>query len=345
MIAWSVASLIGVAHGSSTYDWSIASAYPADTASGNAADDFARLLNHAGVGTPRAIPHFQDKAGVASVQKRISQQPFGVLFGGNLAAREPFLARSIKPYVVHSIAQARDMASIDRPAYRCALDRLGLVLLAVIPWPPTGIWSRSEINAPSDLIGMRIRTYDESSKRVMEMLGAQAVFLPIQEALAQIKAGRVDAVMSSGDGAAGRAYAEVLPNFTALGYAYPVSFLVANKRFLERLPELQRTAILTTGIQTEHHAWERLPERVRHNYEGMEALGIAVHDPGPLALLEAISRAAKEDSRNSPPSDNRTAQMLTQFCAQLPLDRPRSAGRKALTREPDQPFPHQEMSR
>jgi len=315
VIVSSVASSIGVAQGAPTPEWSIATAYPADTVSGKAADDFARLLNDAGANTARAVPHFADKKGVASVQDRISQQPFGVLFAGDLGARDAILALSIRPYEVNSIAEAREMARMAKPAYRSALAHHGLILLAVIPWPPTGIWSRTTINSPSDLVGMRIRTYDESSKRVMELLGAQVVFLPIQEALAQIKAGVVDAVMSSGDGAAGRAYAEVLPNFTALGYAYPVSFLVANKRFLDGVPERQRAAIFAAGHQAESHAWERLPERVRHNYEGMAARGVTVRDPAPRALLEAISRAAKEDSRESMLSDYETTQMLAQFRA------------------------------
>ncbi|TDA45946.1 C4-dicarboxylate ABC transporter substrate-binding protein [Burkholderia pyrrocinia] len=315
VIVSSVASSIGVAQGASKPEWSIATAYPADTVSGKAAEDFARLLNDAGADTVRVVPHFADKRGVASVQDRISQQPFGVLFSGDLASRDAILALSIRPYQVNSITEAREMSRMAKPAYRSALAHHDLVLLAVVPWPPTGLWSRSKINSPSDLVGMRIRTYDESSRRVMEMLGAQVVFLPIQEALAQIKAGGVDAVMSSGDGDAGRAYAKVLPNFTALGYAYPVSFLVANKHFLDGLPERQRAAIFTAGLAAERHAWERLPERVRHNYEGMASQGVTVHDPAPQALLEAISRAAKEDSRDSTLSDYETTQMLAQFRA------------------------------
>ncbi|NIF41998.1 C4-dicarboxylate ABC transporter substrate-binding protein [Burkholderia sp. Tr-862] len=313
-----MASSIDVARGAPRPEWSIATAYPADTVSGQAAEDFARLLNEAGKDTTRAIPHFTDKHGVAGVQERISRQPFGVLFAGDLASRDAILALSIRPYEVNSIAEAREMSRVAKPAYRAALAHRDLVLLAVIPWPPTGIWSRTAIGSPSDLVGMRIRTYDESSRRVMQMLGADVVFLPIQEALDQIKAGGVDAVMSSGDGAAGRAYAEVLPNFTALGYAYPVSFLVANRHFLDGLSQHQRAVIFAAGQQTEKHAWERLPERVRQNYEGMAASGVTVRDPAPRELLDAISRAAKDDSRDSLLSDYETAQMLARFRACQP---------------------------
>ncbi|EDT05863.1 TRAP dicarboxylate transporter- DctP subunit [Burkholderia ambifaria IOP40-10] len=317
-IVASMAGSVDVAQGVARPEWSIATAYPADTVSGQAAADFARLVNEAGTDTASAIPHYEDKRGVAAVQDRIGRQPFGVLFAGDLASRDAILALSIRPYEVNSIAEAREMSRLAKPAYQTALARRDLILLAVIPWPPTGIWSRTPINSPADLVGMRIRTYDESSRRVLAMLGAEVVFLPIQEALVKIKAGGVDAVMSSGDGAAGRAYAEALPNFTALGYAYPVSFLVANKHFLDRLPERQRAVIFAAGHQTENHAWERLPERVRHNYEGMVASGVTVRDPAPRELLDAISRAAKADSRDALSRDGETAQMLTQFRAWQP---------------------------
>ncbi|KMQ81321.1 TRAP-type C4-dicarboxylate transport system, periplasmic component [Candidatus Burkholderia pumila] len=111
------------------------------------------------------------------------------------------------------------LARLAAPAYRTALSHQGLVLLAAVRWPPTGIWSRKPIESLNDFAVMRIRTYDESSRRVIANLGAQVVSLPIQEALAQIKIGNIDAIISSGDGNAGRAYAAILPNFTALRYA------------------------------------------------------------------------------------------------------------------------------
>ncbi|AGK49998.1 MULTISPECIES: TRAP transporter substrate-binding protein DctP [Burkholderia] len=295
-------------------EWVIATAYPADTVSGRAAEDFASLLNQANNVAAVALPRFNEKT-VSSRSPDSTDLPFRVEFSGDWATRETILALSTSPYTVKSVEEACAISRIARPAYRAALSHYGFVLLAVIPWPPTGIWSRSEISSPKDFVGMRVRTYDESSKLVLEALGAHVVSLPIQEALAQIKTGGVDAVMSSGDGAAGRAYASDLPNFTALRYAYPVSFLVASRHFLDGLSASQRSVIFAAGWETERRAWARLPDRVRRNYEMMATLGVAVHDPAPASLLDAVVRTATGGFRKAVTKDSEAIGILERFRA------------------------------
>lgn len=289
--------------------WGIATAYPADTVSGRAAEDFAALLNRESDGALVAVPRFNEKT-VSARLPDSGDVPFRLEFAGDWAAQEEILALSTVPYAVNSVDEACTVSQIARPAYSAALSHYGFVLLAVIPWPPTGIWSRSEINSPQDFFGMRVRAYDESSKRVLEALGAHVVSLPIQQALVQIKSGGVDAVLSSGDGAAGRAYALDLPNFTALHYAYPVSFLIASKRFIDGLSAAQRTAVFSAGKETERLAWRRLPDRVRRNYEMMATLGVTVHDPAPPSLLGAIARAATKGIREASIKDSKSSEIM-----------------------------------
>ncbi|KVO09641.1 C4-dicarboxylate ABC transporter substrate-binding protein [Burkholderia ubonensis] len=293
--------------------WEVATSYPSDTVSGHAASDFARFLN-AGVRQPDlAIPKFDVEALPAALLSGLESAPFALLFASDLANDERILGLSVRPYEVTTIAEALKMTTLAKPAYRSALGNHDLVLLAVIPWPPTGLWSRTQISSPANFAGMRIRTYDQSSKRVMEALGAQVVSLPIREAFDQISRGTLDGVMSSGDGAAGRAYAESLPNFTALQYAFPVSFLVARKGFLDRLPPSDRRAVFDAGLQTERLAWQRLPERVRQNYRAMDELGVNVTDPVPQPVLSAVQRAAVNVAITTYSTDYETNQTLSKF--------------------------------
>ncbi|KVO25797.1 TRAP transporter substrate-binding protein DctP [Burkholderia ubonensis] len=292
--------------------WGVATSYPGDTVSGHSAADFARFLNAATRSQHHAAPIFNTKTLPASLISASNSVPFALLFASDLSNDERILALSIRPYEVKSIDEALEMARLAKPAYRVALEHHDLVLLAVIPWPPTGLWSRAQISSPESFAGMRIRTYDQSSKRVMEALGAEVVSLPIQEAFDQINRGALDAVMSSGDGAAGRAYAESLRNFTALQYAFPVSFLVARKSFLDSLAASERRAVFDAGIQTERLAWQRLPDRVRQNYREMDDLGVNVKDPVPKPVLDAVQRAARYDAEAAS-IDDVTAQALAEF--------------------------------
>ena len=104
-----------------------------------------------------------------------------------------------------------------------ALARNGAHLLYVTIWPATGLWSRKPIARPADLHGLATRAYDFNSAAIMHLAGPMREFLPFGEAIKRLKAGRLDAILSSGDGGAGRRLWEDLPNFLAINYAIPVS--------------------------------------------------------------------------------------------------------------------------
>jgi TRAP-type transport system periplasmic protein len=293
--------------------WNVVTAYPEDTVSGQAALDFAsRLSGTAQLGAPVA-PRFNDKGAVGALLSATPTVPFGLLFASDVAKDEAVLGLSVHPYEVNSIDEARELACIAAPAYRAALARHKLALLAIIAWPPTGLWSRAEIPVASEFSGMRIRTYDQTSARIMRTLGAEVVSLPIQEALALLKRGSLDAIMSSGDGAAGRSYGEVMRNFSAIRYAYPVSFLVARQEALEALTDAQRAAVFDAGVQTERQAWAQLPERTNRNYAAMANMGVQVHDPVASPVLAAIHAAARADTRARATADQQTGPLLAQF--------------------------------
>jgi TRAP-type C4-dicarboxylate transport system substrate-binding protein len=83
------------------------------------------------------------------------------------------------------------------------LHREGFRLLAIVPMPPTGVWSSREIDSVVSLAGLRIRSYDALSREVFASIGGTATHLPFARLRAALDAGELDAVLSSGDGAAG----------------------------------------------------------------------------------------------------------------------------------------------
>lgn len=295
-------------------EWIVSTSYPDDTVSGRAAADFTRLLNYGRLPGIHVSPRFADRTVSAQGFSESAASPFRLLFSADLASSEAILGVSARPFQVSSPEEAFELNCHAKPAYRSAFAHHDLVLLAVVPWPPTGIWSRFPLTRVDDLAKMRVRTYDTSSGHLLEATGAQTVSLPIQKALTEIKAGSIDAVMSSGDGAAGRAYAIQLKNFTAIQYAWPVSFLVASKSFFRGLSAQQRSAIYDAGARTEQLAWNRLAERIRKNYEQMRVEGVAVQEPAPTAITDALHRAASDTSTvPSTLADDEAIQFLADF--------------------------------
>lgn len=271
-------------------DWLVVTAYPKDTAAGEGVAKFTRLLSERKDKRIRPESRFEYQDGIGQLLDTKGGVQMGVLFASDLSKINPVFGLSMRPFEVKSAREAYELMCLAEDAYRRALSQQGFVLLASIPWPPTGIWSSKALTMPADLSGMRVRTYDPTSRSVVDAMGAQAVSLPIQAALAQLVANNLNAVMSSGDGEAGRIFGQHLRHFVALRYAYPLSFLVARKPFLDGLPDDVQVEVTRAAVETEKAAWQALSARIEGNYAQMRQMGIDVSDPVQPALMDELRR-------------------------------------------------------
>lgn len=271
-------------------DWLVVTAYPKDTAAGEGVANFTRLLSERKDRRIRPESRFEYPDGVGQLLNAKGGAQMGVLFASDLSKINPVFGLSMRPFEVKSVREAYGLMCLAEDAYRRALAEQGLVLLASIPWPPTGIWSSTVLTKPEDLSGMRVRTYDSTSRNVVDAMGAQAVSLPIQAALVQLADNNLKAVMSSGDGEAGRIFGQHLRHFVALRYAYPLSFLVVRKQFIDGLPGDVRSEVTRAAVETEKAAWKILPARIESNYAQMRQMGVDVSDPAQPALMDELRR-------------------------------------------------------
>ena len=108
-------------------------------------------------------------------------------------------------------------------------------MLYTTPWPASGIWSKRKIDGLATLKSLNIRAYDATSQDVLRKAGAQAQNISFADAMPRIASGEVNAVLSSGDGGAGRKLWEHLPHFAEINYAMPVSVATMNLQAYQSL--------------------------------------------------------------------------------------------------------------
>jgi TRAP-type C4-dicarboxylate transport system substrate-binding protein len=214
-----------------------------------------------------------------------------VLFASELVPASPVFQLSTLPVNVRSVGDAQQLARLAEAQYRDALARSGYRLLMVVPWPPTGIWTRIPLAKPDALSDARVRTYDQASRNIFSSVSAEAVTLSIQDTMRELADGTLDAVLSSGDGEAGRIYARHLRNFTAIHYAYPLSFMVMRQVAFSTLSTDMQRRVTTAASKTEAQLWKDLPSRIRRNNDQMLRMGIRVNDVGD-PVMSATLRAA-----------------------------------------------------
>ncbi|WP_439595091.1 TRAP transporter substrate-binding protein [Falsiroseomonas sp.] len=269
--------------------WTAATEYPAGAMP---AEGLVRLAEAA---KPLVIaPAFDAPGGVrsAAMPRAVAEGRFAIgdAFAGALGGLDPVFLLSSLPFLATSAAEAKRLLVAARPAYLAALEKLDVTLLHVTPWPPTGIWSRRPIATAADLRGLKVRTYDATGTETLRALGAEAELLSFQAVATRLADGSLDAVLSSGDGGAGRRLWEHLPHFTEIGYAMPVSLAFGNRDRLRALTEAQRAELERAATRTETGLWTLLETRDAANQQRMRENGVTIARPAE-ALLAALREA------------------------------------------------------
>lgn len=279
--------------------WRMPTEYPASAIPGEGIAHFAGLVAAASGGRLTIAPSYDAALGIRSGEMiaavRDGRVEAGDAFGGPLAAVDPIFALSALPFAAASLADAKRLADLARSGYERVLAAQGQMLLYTTPWPPTGLWSKEAVATTDDLRRLSIRTYDATSTKVLAGAGAGTVNLSFADAMPKLKEGAINAVLSSGDGGAGRRLWDLLPHFAEINYAVPLSFAtVSAKAYGALSPEL-RGAVDAAAAATEARQWAAVLTRLDENYARMRANGVTIRtevDPAVAAALREAGRDA-----------------------------------------------------
>jgi TRAP-type C4-dicarboxylate transport system substrate-binding protein len=272
--------------------WTIACEYPATAMPGEGIAHFARAASSAGLavsaapGAPGGVRQADYPAAVADGRFQAA-----CAFTGALANATPLLGLSALPFLTGSAADAARLLAAARPAYTQALAARGLVLLYATPWPPSGIWSRAPMTDAAALAGLKIRTFDPTSTQVFAAAGSAPAQVSFAEAMPRLRTGELDAVLSSGDGGAGARLWEVLPHFTSIDYAWPLSLAFCSAAALGGLPGAAQAGVRDAAAATEARQFQAIATRIGENEARMRAAGVIMAD-GSASLRGALRAAA-----------------------------------------------------
>ena len=277
--------------------WSLANEYPATSLPGEGDAYFAKAVAEATAGRVTITPAPDAKAGFKSRDqlKAVADGKVAMAnsFAGALADEEPIFGLASLPFVVASAAEARALYERAKPAYERALARHNQKLLFSTPWPPSGLWTRGAVDTIDAIAKLRVRTYDKTGTDVFTRLGAVASVVSFADLPAKLAGGEIDAVLSSGDGGAGRRLWEHLPRFTEINYAIPLSLTTVNLDEWRALDEATRRAIERAAAETEARQWTALEGRLAQNYARMRENGMTIDTDVPAALRERMRAAAR----------------------------------------------------
>jgi TRAP-type transport system periplasmic protein len=275
----------------------IATEYPETAMPGEGLHTFANAVKKLSNDKLIFTPSFDAKAGYKSseIVKAIADKKLdaGDAYMPALSATDPLFSLSALPFVATSIDDARALMLRSRSTYQEALNKTGVRWLYSTPWPASGIWSSTSLQSNADIKALRIRTYDSVSQAVMQPLTTAAMNVSFADVMPMLKDGRANAVLSSGDGGAGRKLWDFLPHFTEINYAIPISVTVINTSLYESLSAELKQVIDQAAAQTEAEQWQRIRGRLEENYVRMRANGVSINTAPNAQVKNSLVDASK----------------------------------------------------
>jgi TRAP-type C4-dicarboxylate transport system substrate-binding protein len=284
-----------------TAAWTMATEYPASTVSGEGIAFFARLLATESSGQITITPSYDAALGLKSAEivaaVRDGHLAAGCAFGGALGGVDPLFLLSSLPFETTREEEARRLLEKARALYAGAFSKQNQRLLYATPWPASGLWARKRIATPADLAGLKLRVYDATGVAVFAAAGAQPVNLSFADTMPRLLDGSIEAVLSSGDGGAGRKLWEHLPYFSEISYALPLSFATLATAKYAPLPIDQKAGIDGAAAATQAGQWTRLDKRVEENRDRLRANHVTITplsevDPALIAALKSAASSA-----------------------------------------------------
>lgn len=149
------------------------------------------------------------------------------------------------PYLFSSFAQvdaAYDKGLADN--FRRLFAAKGVAFLQFVEVGFTHMYGTQPIKAPADLKGVKLRaTQSRASQAWIKGIGAEAVVLPISEAVpglqtGLIKGGESGVIVYSGF------IAKSAPHYTLTGHAFDSGTILCNKEFFDKLKPDQQAAVV-----------------------------------------------------------------------------------------------------
>lgn len=278
--------------------WKLASGYKIDSFQGKNLAEFAKDAE-AATGGSLGIELLPNNSFVP-----MGEIP-GAVLDGRLQAGEVIMTGLVKdmpvagadsvPFVVSSYEDAQRLWKHQRPVLERHFERRGLQVLYAVPWPPQCLYSTKPITKAEDLQGTHMRTYNATTVRIAEMLGAKPVDVPMSEVGRALAEGRMDNMITSATTGVDNKVWDSFKFFYEINAWYPKNLVFVSRKAMDALSPAERKALLEAASRAESRGWETSQVVARESVNELRRHGMKV-EPAPALLSPQIRRLGERFS-------------------------------------------------
>ncbi len=194
----------------------------------------------------------------------------------SLAKDIPVAGADSVPFVVGSYKQALRLWQLQRPGLEQAFAQRGLKILFSVPWPPQGLYATRPVKTTADFKHMKMRTYNQTTVRIAEMLGAVPVDVAMVDVGKAVNEGRLDAMITSAvTGVENKVWGPI-KYYYELNAWFPKNIVFVNAKNFDALAPAARAVVLQAAAAAETRGWAASQSAAVGATKELQANGIKV---------------------------------------------------------------------
>ncbi len=200
------------------------------------------------------------------------------------------------PFVVSTYADVQRLWKLQRPGIEKEFAARGLKPLYAVPWPPQGLYTTKPIKETKDLAGLKMRTYNPTTVRIAQLLGATPVDVPMVQVGAALAEGRMDAMMTSAVTGVENKVWSGLKHYYELNAWFPKNIVFVNAKAFAALPTDVQQAVLRSASRAETRGFALSQAAASSATDELRKNGMKVESV-PFELNRDLKRMGEKFSR------------------------------------------------
>ena len=208
----------------------------------------------------------------------------------------PLAGADSVPFVVGSYSNALRLWQLQRPGIERQFEARGLKVLYAVPWPPQGLFSTRPLNTAADFKGVKMRTYNQTTVRIAEMLGAVPVDVAMVDVGRAVAEGRMQTMITSAvTGVENKVWGPI-KYYYEINAWFPKNIVFVSASSFERLSPSVRSAVVVAARAAERRGWLASEAVAHSSTKTLLAQGIKIERLSPDLETE-IKRMGERFSR------------------------------------------------
>jgi TRAP-type C4-dicarboxylate transport system substrate-binding protein len=198
----------------------------------------------------------------------------------------PLAGADSVPFIVRSYGDARRLWKHQRPLIEKKFAAVGLKPLLAVPWPPQGLYTQKPINRAADLKGTKMRTYNSTTQRIAQLLGATPVDVPMVQVGQALADGKIDCMITSAVTGVENQVWDHIKNYYEINAWFPKNITFANAKAFDGLPANQQKALLTAAEVAETRGWAASEKAAAESVDELRKKGMKIERVSPEFLSD-----------------------------------------------------------